>query len=93
MYCNVIIQPDQMSGAAAYITREWGDGYTVRGIDTATRHVTLFHVTAGDGSRFTVAADRWGNCRHQDTGQAADETLAEALAPLVAEMHAAAIGR
>ena len=84
------ITPDQLSAAGSYIAREWGDyGYRIENIESPTHRVSLFHVCASDGSRFTVAADRWGNTRYQDTHAftAADERLA-ALVPLVTEMHA-----
>jgi hypothetical protein len=86
------ITPDQLGSAGSYIAREWGDyGYRIEDIESPTRAVSLFHVCASDGSRFTVAVDKWGNARYQDTHEhtASDARLA-ALAPLVKEMHASA---
>jgi len=58
------VQPDQLSAAAGYLNREWGCyGYTIVGIESPTHVVTLFRVTHSDGSRFTIATDKWGNCR------------------------------
>lgn len=55
---------DQMSAAAAYLSRNWGDcGYRIEAIEQATYAVALFRVVHADGSRFTIAADKWGNCR------------------------------
>jgi hypothetical protein len=80
------ITPDQMSAAAGYIIRNWSDyGYSIETIESPTYRVGLFRVVASDGSRFTVAADRWGNCRHLDTHNSDD-----GLTELVTEMHAAA---
>ena len=88
------ISPDQLSAAGSYISHEWGDyGYRIEAIESPTHAVSLFHVCASDGSRFIVAADKWGNTGgpldsqgygHAEPGQAA------ALADLVAEMHAKA---
>ena len=81
------ITPDQLSAAGSYISREWGDyGYRIEGVETHTRAVTVFRVVAADGARFSVLADKWGNCRYLDThsGDAG-------LPGLVAEMHAKAV--
>ena len=77
------ITAGQMSAASGYLTRNWGDyGYRFTGIESPTTKVSLFHVAFSDGSRFTIAADRWGNCR--EIHPASDP------APMVAEMHAKA---
>lgn len=91
---TVSVTPDQLASAGSYIARGWGDwGYRIEEIETpALGRVSLFHVVASDGSRFTVLADRWGNCRHADThafgGYDRAGRLA-ALAPVIAEMCAA----
>ena len=75
------ITPDQMAAAGSYIARNWGDcGYRVEQAESPTHRVSLFHVVASDGSRFIVAADKWGNCHDVQPGS-------DALA-LVREMHA-----
>lgn len=80
------ITTDQMSSAAGYLTRNWGDyGYRIEKIESPTTKVSLFHVVASDGGRFAIAADKWGNCRHVDTrGHDADLPV---LAELVKDMH------
>jgi hypothetical protein len=88
------ITPDQLGSAGSYIAREWGDyGYRIEEIESPSARVSLFHVCASDGSRFTVLVDKWGQCRHADThkfgGYQGTERLAE-LMPLITEMHNAA---
>ena len=86
------ITPDQLSAAGSYIAREWGDyGYRIEGIESPSRVVSLFYVCASDGSRFTVAVDRWSNCRHLDTHGMSLAERSAAVAPVVAEMTAKAI--
>ena len=77
------VTADQMSSAAGYLTREWGDyGYRFEGIETRTFAVSVFRVVCGDGGRFSIVADKWGNTRHLDT-HIGDEGLSE----LVMAMH------
>ena len=81
------VTADQMSSAAGYLTREWGDyGYRFEGIETRTHAVSVFRVVCSDGGRFSIIADKYGNTRHLDT-HGSDEGLAE----LVLEMHANAV--
>ena len=81
----ISVRPDQLSAAGSYIARTWGDyGYRVEAVESPTYAVSLFRVVASDGSRFTVAADKWGNCRYLDTH---DQGLSE----LVSDMHASAV--
>jgi hypothetical protein len=85
------ITPDQLAGAGAYIA-EFSSSCRVEEIESPTRAVSLFHVVAGDGSRFTVLVDKWGNCLHSDTHCC--QTTAERsafLTPRVAAMHANAM--
>lgn len=85
------ITPDQLAAAGGYISRTWGDyGYRIEGIESATYAVSLFHVCASDGSRFIVAADRWGNCRYTDSHGYETPERTAALSALVTEMHATA---
>ena len=89
------ISPDQMSAAGSYIAHEWGDyGYRIEAIESPTHAVSLFHVCASDGSRFIVAADKWGNTGGpvESHGYDTPERTA-ALAALVKEMHAHATGQ
>ena len=87
------ITPAQLSSAGSYIARNWSDtGYRIEEIESPTRAVAAFHVVAGDGSRFTVLADKWGNCRDVDTHPC--QTSAERSAFLtsrIASMHANAV--
>ena len=84
------ITPDQLSAAGSYISREWGDyGYRIEGIETHTRAVTVFRVVASDGGRFSVLADKWGNCRYLE--QRSHDERNAGLPELVAEMHAKAV--
>jgi hypothetical protein len=89
---NLSITPDQLASAGSYIARTWGDyGYRVEGIESPSRVVSLFYVYASDGSRFTVAADKWGNCRYLDTHGMSLAERSAAVAPMVAEMSAKAL--
>lgn len=89
---NISISPDQMSAAASYISREWGDyGYTIEDVESPTHAVSLFHVRYLDGSRFVVAADKWGNTGGPvDSHGYASPERTTALDALVREMHAKA---
>ena len=82
------VTADQMSSAAGYLTRNWGDyGYRFEGIETRTHAVSVFRVVCSDGGRFAIVADKWGDARHLDTH--ADNEAG--LAGLVREMHANAV--
>jgi hypothetical protein len=83
------VTPDQMASAGSYISHNWGDyGYRIEGVQTRTYAVTVFRVCASDGSRFTVLADKWGNCRYLDTHSGDD-----GLSDVVDEMHEKATAR
>ena len=70
------VTPDQMASAGGYISREWGDyGYRIEGIESPTHAVAVFRVVASDGSRFAIAADKWGNCRALPDGDIARRTV------------------
>jgi hypothetical protein len=85
------ITPDQLSAAGGYIARNWSaEGYVIENITAPIRRVTLFHVRASDGSRFTVAADCWGNCRHLAYSDHEPIERTGALIDLVREMYARA---
>ena len=88
------ITVDQLASVAGYIAREWGDyGYTIEGIESPTHAVSLFHVRHSDGSRFIVAADKWGNCQKAaDSPGYVSEALEAELAGVVREMHLNAKG-
>ncbi len=57
---------EALMSAAGFVSRTWGDyGYSVemvaRGVDgLGSVRLGICHA---DGSRFTVASDRYGNCR------------------------------
>jgi hypothetical protein len=85
------ITPDQMAAAGSYIARSWGDfGYSIEKIESPTNRVSLFHVVASDGSRFIVAADRYGNCRYADSHGYKAPAREAAVSAMVVEMHKAA---
>jgi len=81
-----------MGAAAGYIAHEWGDyGYRIEGVESPTHRVSLFHVCASDGSRFTVLADKWGNCQYADThAYTSSDERASALHDVITKMHEAA---
>ncbi len=82
------VTADQMSSAAGYLVKNWGDcGYRFEGIETRTFAVSVFRVCCSDGGRFCIVADKWGNAKHLDTH--ADNEAG--LADLVREMHANAV--
>lgn len=86
------ICPDQLASAGSFIAREWGDyGYRIEDIESPTHAVSIFHVRHLDGSRFIVAADKWGNTGGpvESHGYATKERNA-AVNKLVSEMHAKA---
>lgn len=83
----ISVTSGQMSSAAGYLTRNWGDyGYRFTGIESPTGAVSVFRVECSDGGRFAIVADIWGNCRHLDTHSGDD-----GLSGLVSEMHATAV--
>jgi hypothetical protein len=86
---HMSVTADQMSGAAGYLTRNWGDyGYRFTGIESPTHAVSVFRVTVSDGGRFAIVADKWGNCSHFDT-HSGDAGLAE----VIREMHVKAVAK
>jgi hypothetical protein len=55
---------DSLWAAASYVAKEYGDhGYRIGLADTILGRVSVFEVAHSDGSRFNIAADRWGNVR------------------------------
>lgn len=81
----MIVNPEQLHAAASHIERNYGHyGYAVEIIESPTAMVSLFHVVHSDGSRFIVAADRYGNTRDVEPGQG--------WQAVVAAMQAAATG-
>jgi hypothetical protein len=86
----ISVAPEQMSAAASYIANNWGDyGYRVTDVESPTYAVAAFRVAASDGSRFTVFADRWGNCDYLDTHS--DDYPSPAWGQLVERMNARAV--
>lgn len=80
---NLSLTPDQMSAAASYLIREWGEyGYTIEAIECPTYKVALFRIRHSDGSRFTIATDKWGNSRDWESSDGEQDR--------VADMHRAA---
>ncbi len=55
--------PDAMMAAASLVQREWGHAGYALAVADGNRLVTIFEVSHFDGSRFNVAADKWGNAR------------------------------
>jgi hypothetical protein len=86
--CGAVIylNPDQMSAAAGYINRQYGSyGYHVTAIESPTFAVSLFRVACGvDSSRFTVAVDKWGNCRDCESTVGENDRIAAMHAQAVA---------
>lgn len=77
---------DQLCAIGGFVSREYGDyGYTVEYLRTVTGAVTVAQVRHFDGSRFIVAADKWGSVRR------VDNTSVAALAAEVTEMHNRAV--
>jgi hypothetical protein len=89
------ITPDQLGAAGSYIAREWGDhGYRIEGIESPTHAVSLFHVRCGDGARFIIAADKWGDCQKAaDSPGYTSPALEAELAGIVRVMHIHATGQ
>jgi hypothetical protein len=84
------VTADQMSSAAGYLVKNWGDyGYRFEGIETRTHAVSVFRVCCSDGGRFCIVADKWGNAQHLDTHADNEAGLHE----LVTEMHANATAK
>ena len=83
------IRPDQLASAGSYIAHTWGDyGYRIEEIESPTWSVSLFHVVASDGSRFTVLVDKWGNAAHADTHEFGGYQPRERLEALTAQITA-----
>ena len=57
--------PEEMIGAASYLEREWGPGrrlgFAGYWRDSFDRSWAVFQCVAGDGSRWLIRADRYGN--------------------------------
>ena len=58
--------PDAIRAALNHLDKEWGsDGYYIEELDTPLDRENAagarIHVVHGDGSRFTIEADRYGN--------------------------------
>ncbi len=71
------------SSAANYVCREYGEtGYRI-GLCWTTGRVGVFEVSAGDGSRFNIIADAWGNA----------ETIAEDATEASANMQIVAMDK
>lgn len=76
--------------AAAYLSREWGEfrtmgpGVDVGSYDNDGRQETVyaFECGAGDGARWFIVADRWGNVGDGDTSALACEMFTDRLAVL-----------
>ena len=55
------VSPDAMIAAAAHVEREYGYGYRIGLASADFSGGGLFCVTASDGARFRLYADRYGN--------------------------------
>ena len=67
--------PDAMGAASAFVSREYGyTGYRL-GLAANTGAVSIFEVAACDGSRFNVAADKWGNVKSVPDDRAEAEQM------------------
>lgn len=83
---QLVAGPDQMAALGGWVGREYGDyGYVFEYLHSITGAVTLAQVRHFDGSRFIVAADKWGQVRRVDNASV------ETLAADIAAMHEAAV--
>lgn len=66
-----LIPVDAVQSAANHLAREWGDvGYSIGAGEWTSwgnGGVYTFECGHSDGSRWFIAADRWGNCASGDT--------------------------
>lgn len=77
--------PEAMMAVAAHVEREYGYGYRI-GVAHTETPVAVFEVSACDGSRFNLVADRWGNVQEIPE----DATRLEAIHQVM-EMRSAAL--
>lgn len=56
-----MVAPDALVAAAAHVEREYGYGYRIGIVSASWTGAGLFQVCAGDGSRFRLYVDRYGN--------------------------------
>lgn len=81
---------EPFASAARYVQREWGDtGYGIRPLATYGNVWTFEVCCYGDGSYFTVFADRWGNTDYVHE----DETIETAYVRATAEREARRLAR
>ncbi len=70
------ISPDAMGAAAALVSREYGPTGYALAVAVGDSRTAVFEVNHFDGSRFNVAADKWGNAiRLADDEPTAQEAL------------------
>jgi hypothetical protein len=73
MTAGYLVDVDALASACRYVAREWGEesGYRCEVVGSSARRVAI-EVHASDGSRFLVAADRWGNVAHDTERDGSD---------------------
>lgn len=77
---------DATQAVVAYLAREWGvHGYRTRIVGDGSGGARC-HVSHGDGSKFTLRADAYGNIRHR-----ADIAAHDAINELIGQLHTVAI--
>jgi hypothetical protein len=77
---GTFVNPEVMAAAASYLSREWGEyGYTLCLVDiVSSSDVGVFECAHFDGSRWNIAADRYGNAiKLSGVGIVAVEELSE----------------
>ena len=70
------------AAAASYLSREWGENRTLGFVGThhePDARWYVFQCMAGDGSRWLIASDRWGNTRDWSNAREEEKQLAAAF--------------
>jgi hypothetical protein len=71
---------DAVISAAAYLERDWGHGRFIVSVESGPDRSAILECGHGDGSRWYIAATRWGNTMHADTREEIDALLAAKVA-------------
>lgn len=80
-----VVDVDALRAACSHVARAWGEemGYRCEVVGS-TRDRVAVEVHARDGSRFLVAADRWGNVADDTAADASDHAAILAVLAAVA---------
>lgn len=84
-----VVSVDALMHATCYVAREWGEeaGYRCEIVGSSAKVVVL-EVSASDGARFLVAADRWGNTADDTAHEGIDHDAILALMGRVGQLSA-----